>query len=227
MAKKTLASGEECYNYILKLIMTKQLLPEDKIPEIKIAEELNISRTPVRDAMRRLANEGLIDIFPNRFAQVKNYSSQEIRDIGTVRMALDTMAVKLAVICGNQLDFLSLSKIAQECLDASNKNDLDLRRKADCDFHMTLTNISQNELLTKFQNELYLRVQFIMLHHPNPVHNETLHLQQHFDLVKALMDREEQQALSIIRSHLSSFYDLESSFPDNFFTVPYLNAGSN
>ena len=106
MSKRNVGLSEPAYKHILELIMTKRLMPGDRIPETRIAEEFNISRTPVRDAMRQLSNEGLIEIFPNRFAQVKVYGDDAIQEIGTVRVALDTMSVKLAGLYGSRADFL-------------------------------------------------------------------------------------------------------------------------
>lgn len=208
---------QPAYEYISEMILTKQLMPGDRIPELKIAKEFGISRTPVRDAMRLLANEGLITIYPNRFAKVAEYSADAIRDIGVLRIALDSMAVKLAILYGSQADFLNLRQIAQNCLEALQAGNHSLRRRYDSDFHMELAKISRNELLMKFQKELYIRVQFIILHHPNPVDDEKRSLNQHFAIVDALRDHDEQTAMAIIVDHLTSFYDLKNKFPDNFF----------
>ncbi len=74
MSKTSKGNAHPAYEHLLEMILNKQLMPGDRIPEVRISQELGISRTPVRDAMRRLANEGLIEIFPNRFAQVVEYS---------------------------------------------------------------------------------------------------------------------------------------------------------
>lgn len=223
MAKNNAGLGQPTYDYILNMIMTKQLMPGEKIPELKIAHEFGISRSPVRDAMRQLSNEGLITIYPNRFAQVTEYGDNAIHDIGTLRIALDSMAIKLAMLYGSQADFLKLKKIAQECSDALKRKDGSLRRKYDTDFHLELTNLSHNDLLIKFQNELYLRVQFILLHHPNPLENEHRHIHQHFEITQALIDHDEAAALSIILDHLTSFYNLKEHYPPEFFKniLPY------
>lgn len=222
ISKTVTSLGQPTYEHILNLIMTKQLKPGERIPELKIAKEFGISRTPVRDAMRQLANEGLIEIFPNRFAQVAQYDPEAIHDIGVLRIALDTMAIKLACLFGSKADFLQLKQLAQNCYDAMKEGNLNARRKFDSDFHLMLTTISKNELLAKFQKELYMRVQFIMLHHPNPVDNETKHLKQHFEIVDALMNHDESTAVTIICDHLSSFYNLRDKYPPDFFkTIPF------
>jgi DNA-binding GntR family transcriptional regulator len=222
MSKISASYGQSTYEYILNLIMTRQLMPGERVPELRIARELGISRTPVRDAMRQLANEGLIEIFPNRFAQVAQYDPDAIQDIGVLRIAVDTMAVKLASLYGSQADFLQLRQIAQNCHDAMEAGEVKLRRKYDSDFHLKLSTISKNELLAKFQKELYMRVQFFILHHHNPADNEKKQLKQHFEIVDALMAHDEAAAVAIICDHLSSFYNMRDRFPQDFFkTMPF------
>lgn len=221
MSKSTVGLSEPAYAHMLELIMTKQLMPGERIPETKIAQEFNISRTPVRDAMRQLSNDGLIEIFPNRFAQVRTYTDDDIAEIGTLRVALDTMAIKLAGLYGSRADFLRLSEIAAGCTAAFEAGDGMQRRALDADFHLELARIAGNELLLKYQKELYLRVQFILLHHPNAVADEIRHTQQHTEIAEALMNRDESRAIAIIVDHLTSFYDLKHKYPDGFFEIHY------
>lgn len=217
MAKSSLMLSKKVYDHILELIMTKQLLPKDRIPENAIAQTFQISRTPVRDAMQQLANEGILEIFPNRYVQVKEYSPEDIIEIGTLRLALDTLSVKLASLFGSRADFLRLDEIAAECEKASQRGDFKLRNELDCKFHMTLAEISGNNLLIKFQKELYLRIQYIMLCYPNSVEREIDHVTQHHLIAEALINNNVTEALIIISDHLTSFYNLSSKYPSDFF----------
>lgn len=207
---------QTAYEYILELILTKQLLPGTRVPESKISEKLHISRTPVRDAMYQLSIDGLIDFQASRFAQVTDYTPAMIREIGTLRLALDKMATKLALINGNYIEFLNLKHLATKSIDAFHAGDEATRRKADCDFHLELSKISNNSLLTKFQSELYLRVQFILIYHNNEVHDEFTHIKQHLEFTEALIAHDEAKALEIIEDHLINYYDLQSYYPPDF-----------
>ncbi len=217
MAKTNTLLRQTAYDYILDLIMTQQLAPNDRVPEAAVAQKFQISRTPVRDAMQQLANEGLLEIFPNRFVQVKSYSDDEIVEIGFLRLAMDTLSVKLASLFGSRADFLKLDEIAAKCEEASLKGDSKLRRELDCKFHLFLAEISGNSLLIKFQKELYLRVQYILLCYPNTTELETEHIGQHHQIAQALIDNNIDEALRLIREHLTSFYNLSSKFPKDFF----------
>ena len=210
---------DKTYNHILYMIMTKELKPGERIPEQKIAEEFGISRSPVREAMRQLANDGLINIYPNRFAEVANFDESEIKEIGIMRIALDVVAVKLALLYGSQVDFLRLKEIAEKCRQALIDNDDYNRIKYDCDFHLELAKIGQNHLLEKFQNELYLRVQFTVSYldsKPDELYKN--HIDQHTIIADALMAHDEKTAIDTIKNHINTFYDLDEYYPHDFLT---------
>lgn len=217
MSKSSIGLSQPAYEHILKMIMTRELLPGDRIPESKIAQEFNISRTPVRDAMRQLANEGLLEIYPNRFAEVKVYTPEEITEIGTLRISLDSMSVRLASLFGSRSDFLRLENIAKQCEEAAEKKDSVLRRQLDCDFHMALTELSGNSLLIKYQKEIYLRVQYIMTCRTEYDDFEIKSLAQHMEIIQALMDNDVDKAAAVNMDHLMAYYDLKDTFPPNFF----------
>lgn len=217
MAKSNAMLSHTVYQHILDLIMSQKLFPGDKIPETKVAQEFHISRTPVRDAIQQLANEGLLEIFPNRFVQVKQYSPEDITHIGTLRLAMDTISVKLASLYGSRADFLKLSALAQQCEEAYQQNNLAMRRELDCKFHMALAEITGNELLIKFQKELYLRIQYIMLCYPKTAESDLAHIRQHYAIADALMQNDAPLAQNLIADHLISFYKLNEIYPDDFF----------
>ncbi|MDO4270157.1 MAG: GntR family transcriptional regulator [Eubacteriales bacterium] len=216
MSKNRNSLSQLAYDHILDLIMTKQLCPGDRIAEVRIAEEFGISRTPVRTALRHLANQGLVDIAANRFATVSTYTPDTVRDIGMLRISLDSIAFKLAMLYGNHADFLRLYEIADKCRAGMEANDQFNRRTEDCNFHLELAKISHNKLLVKYHTELYLRMQFILLYHTDAVVNTKRHVEQHFEIVSALMNHDEALGLEILTDHLSSFYLLDQYFPRNF-----------
>ena len=93
MSKNALSN--EVYQFILDQIFSCQLKPGEKIAEATIAEQFGISRTPIREALRALSNDGLIDLVPNRYAAVAQFSDKQIQEIGTIRISLDVLALRL------------------------------------------------------------------------------------------------------------------------------------
>ena len=100
--------SEMVYHYLLDMILSMKIKPGDRIPEARIATQFGISRTPIRDAMKQLANDGILNIYPNRFAEVANWDEDLIKEIGITRAHLDNLAAKLAQAGATQLLTLSL-----------------------------------------------------------------------------------------------------------------------
>lgn len=103
------------YGQILELIMSGQLKAGERIPESRLAEMFQVSRPPVHAALLELAQDGLVTLSPNSSARVACYSERELHDIGTLRLSLDSMAVRLAMLYGSRADFLKLQKCAEDC----------------------------------------------------------------------------------------------------------------
>jgi len=87
---------DSAYEKLLSLIVDGQLLPDQPISERQIAAELKIGRTPVREAMRALAQDGLLEIVPARGTFVRSISDNQLRELYEVRQALEGQAAELA-----------------------------------------------------------------------------------------------------------------------------------
>lgn len=209
--------SEHVYTYLLSQILTGNLKPGEKIAEARIAQEFNTSRTPIREAMRKLESQGLIQIFPKRYAQVSNFSEKEIQDIGMIRVSLDILSIKLVSLYSNKVELLNLKKIAEDCLQAFKDNNGVKRRKLDSDFHTELCRMSQNSLLFKMQEDLSLKIQFILMFNDFKSTNDEEHLKEHIEIADALLEGNIEKALKLDIKHLSEFYCLGIDSPINFF----------
>lgn len=209
--------SEPVYEHLVEMILTLKLKPGEKVPEAKIAKQFGISRTPIREALRKLSNDGLINIYPNRFAEVVTYDDEYIRHIGELRIAIDQMAIKLAIHYGSNADFMKLTQFADECSQAAKEENQPKRIKADIDFHMELARISRNQLIQKLQKELNLQIEFILACKYINVDDAFMKSKAHYEIIDALIERDEERAVKIAVSHLVEFYSLEDIYPAGFF----------
>ena len=146
--------SEAAYRQIKEMILHMELLPGTRIPEMQIASRLSISRTPIHDALRRLEAEGLVRIGANRGASVTQFTQEEIREIGTVRMVQDILAAQLAAYYGSASDFDHLEQMAGDCETAASRGDVYGRIQTDMDFHLEITRLSRNNRLLSQQYAL-------------------------------------------------------------------------
>lgn len=209
--------SEPVYHYLLGMILSMQIKPGDKIPEAKIASQFGISRTPIRDALRQLANDGIINIYPNRFAEVANCDEPLIKQIGVTRIQLDNLAAKLAIFYGSNADFVRMREHSEKCLQAARDGDTAMRIKEDCAFHLKLSVISQNQQLLEFQRKIYLKIEFLQSWRSDFLENPEEQHRQHLTIIDALMDRDEKKVLELLTRHNMHFHDLGADFPADFF----------
>lgn len=206
---------ELAYDYILDQIFSRKLCPGDSFSELNIAKHLGISRTPVRGAIQKLENEGLIETTPNHLPCVSTYSKKDLYELGVIRITLEQLAIKLALLFGNYADFLQLKQLAEQCIDAYYSNDLFDHYKLDSDFHLALTEIGKNDILIDLHKSLYLRVLFIQIFYSSDVYDSADQGHMQMALVDALIAHDKQTALSIAHKHLSEFYGLDDFIPDS------------
>src|SRR5438445_13757943 len=88
---------QRVYEYLREEILSERLQPGTELQEVALSEELGVSRGPIREAIGRLAAEGLVTVRPRRGALVRSLAKHEFAELYQVREALDMMAVRLAV----------------------------------------------------------------------------------------------------------------------------------
>ncbi len=215
--KDNSALSKMVYDKLMDRIMSLELMPGDAVSEKKIADELGISRAPVRESLRMLENDGLVVIERNRMARVVTLSDDQIREIGTVRIFIDQTSIKLAHYYGSRADFLRMRDAATECEEAFKKGDSKGFMIKDRAFHMLLSKAGGNEFLTKFQSNMDIRLGFVIFHYPNNVKLFDRAVHEHFEITNALLDGDLKRALRIGVDHLYDFYGLSSFVPREYF----------
>ena len=143
-------NGRDDYVYrsLRHRILSRELLPGERLNEVELAESLNMSRTPVREALARLTNYGLVTTAPRRGASVRRLSHQDVVDLLDMREALECLAVRLATprLQAEQIaalrDHLLLRRT--EALAGQPRNDEPF---GEHDLHASLVTASGNALL--------------------------------------------------------------------------------
>lgn len=195
--------SESVYQQIRKQIFEKKLLSGQRLPEVSIAKELEVSRTPVREALRRLAGEGLVQIIPNWGAAIVSPTEQEISDTCKVRKNLEAMAIAKAA---GKITPVQLRRL-QECIDLGHKTsanqDLEAYLSVNDDFHMIIAESSGNATLTGFVKNILSRASIqILFGESSAAINAEPSLDEHSEILKALGERDESLCISLIEKHI-------------------------
>ena len=148
----------QVYNVLREAIVNGEFMPDEKLTEMEIAEHLNVSRTPVREAFRMLEREELLTIIPQQGVFVSGIKSRkEIDDIFRVRMELEGLAAYLAAMNINEEQRRRLRKYAEEIEQCIEENDLKGCVRIDIAFHRIIKEATGNKWLERFLDSLFVQ----------------------------------------------------------------------
>ncbi len=204
--KERVLYRDEIYEYFRKKIIAGDLKPGDRIVETRWAKELGVSQSPVREAIRELELNGLVENKPFYGTFVKEISKKNIIDAFKVRISLEVLAVKEAikVITDEQLEEIHSLINAME--DAAEENDIDLFIDKDALFHEKIVKLADNEMLLKLWSQCHIVewTQFSTITSKMGIKKLAT---RHEDVYNALFERNVEKAVEIIASHVQELMD--------------------
>jgi len=135
---KPVTLREQVYAQIRQAIFERTLKPGDHIQERELTPLLNISRTPLREALGLLERDGLVQYFPNRGWFVTKYTPPEIEEIFAIRSGLENLAADLIIERLTETDFADLQARIDELGEAIRADDVPRKYRLDMEFHQRL-----------------------------------------------------------------------------------------
>lgn len=178
--------------------------PGERLMEIQLAEDLGVSRTPVREAIRKLELEGFVVIIPRRGTYVADISIRDINEVYEIRIALDVLAAGLAAARISSEDFLKLNDYLRKIEECIENNDTDKLVELDVAFHDVLYHASNNKRLVGIISNLREQMTRIRTRSMNYRDRRHETFQEHKKLVAAIADKNIEEAKRIAREHLEN-----------------------
>lgn len=142
------------FNTLRQAILIGELKPGERLMEIHLADRLGVSRTPIREAIRKLELEGLVVMIPRKGAQVAKITEKNLKDVLEVRRALDMLAVKLACQRMSDADKKALKAACDEFAGVVKKRDTKEITESDVRFHDIILKSTGNDRLIQLVNNL-------------------------------------------------------------------------
>ncbi|MDE8559212.1 GntR family transcriptional regulator [Pantoea vagans] len=196
---KSASLSEQVYALLKELILERKIPGSSEMLESRLAEEMQVSRTPMREALVRLAGENLLERRGARSFTVRTIDIKEYLDTMALREVLEVEAVGKALdkISPNTLD--SLIKELQELI-ASETEQEHLYWRFDEKLHNIIAEASGNQVLTQVLKGLRVNVRLFRLH--SPLHRQKENHAEHLDLLNAMREGNREKSLASIRSHI-------------------------
>ncbi len=221
---RTKKNSEDAVYIKLKNAIRKRYIKQgSQLVEVTLAQQLGVSRTPVRSAIKRLEVEGLVNSIPNRGAFVITPTPGEIEETFMVRLELEKMAARLAAkrITPEQIEGLNeLIKTEEKIFDKAN---LDQYDKINAKFHMEIADCSGNKVLASYIKELLDRTRiYLILFDPFFKLEMSPTVEAHQAIVDALAEGSEETAAQAVHDHLQSSVErLETVelIPDDYLSL--------
>ena len=191
--------ADRAYLSIRELIVSLELAPGALIDERQLVETLGIGRTPVREALRRLAQEQLVEVFPRRGMFVTGVDVRDLARISEVRAALEPEAARLAAERATDEERDDLASLSDQIKSGSDLMGLDER------IHRAVYAAAHNHLLEKTLGEYYvlaLRIWMIALGRAQDLEDA---VEAHRDLVHEIVVGNSNGAADIMRAHVENF----------------------
>lgn len=192
------------FNTLRQAILKGDLKPGERLMEIQLATKLGVSRTPVREAIRKLEIEGLVLMVPRKGAEVAQITEKSMVDVLEIRRALEELAVRLA--CERMtLEGLKELKRAEDRFEkVLGQEDITVVAGADVEFHDAIIQSTDNQklvqLLSQFREQMYrYRVEYLKREefHPQVI-------KEHQDIIQTIENRNKDEAADSICNHIES-----------------------
>jgi DNA-binding GntR family transcriptional regulator len=192
--------ADKAYHAIRGLIVSLDLAPGAVIDERALIERLGIGRTPVREALRRLAQERLVEVYPRRGMFVTGVDIRELARLSEVRAVLEPEAARLAAERATEADRAELDELLGE-LDVAGDALIDLDER----IHRAVYRSAHNDLLEATLEQYYvlaLRIWSMALDRADELEDA---VQEHRALLEAIRDGDPERAAETMRSHVQNF----------------------
>ena len=194
--------GNKIFNVLRDKILNEEYVQGQKLNEVALSKELNISRTPIREALKQLELEGLVLMIPRKGARVAAISEKSLKDVLEVRRALEELSVTLACKRIKPSMIKKLRELNEEFHEACRGTDVVKIAQIDESFHQCIYEASENkrllQLLNQLQNQMYrYRVEYIK----NTERRKMLH-DEHETLIQRIEEGNVEVAVNCIRQHI-------------------------
>ena len=185
-------------------ILKGELAPGERLMEIRLANMLGVSRTPIREAIRKLELEGLVVMIPRRGAEVAGISEKSLRDVLEVRRSLEELAMDLAVQRMDSGRMEDLERAQAEFVEAISASDLIRIAQADENFHDVIYAGTENEKLVQMLNNLRDQMYRYRLEYIKDTGKRQILKVEHERMMDALRHRDRELAKRTAREHIDN-----------------------
>ncbi len=194
--------ADQVYNSIKNEILNGELKFGEKISEDSLAEQFGVSRTPIREALRRLTEYGLVVLAPRSHASISVISDDDAKDIADLRINLELFALDHIKEMGFSAMLPEISRHAADCQYSSSVGDRAKLFEEDSLFHQAIIKSTRNKALISAYERLDAKIQMLRVEQNESVNALSEYLNQHTMLIELLKNKEYEKAKALTIEHI-------------------------
>ncbi|MDE7431301.1 MAG: GntR family transcriptional regulator [Lachnospiraceae bacterium] len=185
-------------------ILKGELEPGERLMEIALAQKLGVSRTPIREAIRKLELEGLVVMAPRKGAEVAEITLKDLRDVLEVRKNLEELAVELACKKATENDIEEMKLAHEEFIKTLSQKDLTVIAEADVKFHDVIYRTTGNKRLIQILNNLREQMYRYRLEYIKDEKKRMIVTDEHLQIIEAIRNKDVNSAKDYIQVHINN-----------------------
>lgn len=185
-------------------ILTGELKPGERLMEIHLADKLGVSRTPIREAIRKLELEGLVTMVPRKGAEVARITEKHLKDVLEVRRALDALAVELACERITEEEKQSLWEACKEFEEATKSKDVRRIASADVKLHDIIVVATRNERLIQLVSNLAEQMYRYRFEYIKDVSIHAKLIEEHKIIYESIVNKDKKTAAEAAKMHIDN-----------------------
>lgn len=201
---------DHIYDVLRAAILDMDIYEEDadlRLDERRMAEQLGISRTPIREALARLEHEGFVDIQPRKGVFVRRKSLSELLEMIVVWCALESMAARLATQHATDAELRGLRQLALKYSQNEARAEIAEYSEANIKFHQRILELSRCSLLVETANTLFVHMHAVRRRAMRESDRATRSVVDHMTIIEALESRDPDLAAERVREHTLRLHD--------------------
>ena len=195
---------EQVAQRLRQMLVEGLIPPGGKLNERTLCEELNISRTPLREAIKMLAAEGLVELLPNRGSVAVQLSDADVRHTFEVMAGLEALSGELAVQRVTEAELNEIKALHYEMLAAYTRRDLSAYYQVNAAIHRSINAAAKNPVLTATYNQVNARLQALRFRSNQDGDKWQRAVDEHIAMVQALEARDGAALRQVLMQHLDN-----------------------
>lgn len=193
---------DQVYSVIKENILNENLKPGQKIQELQIARELNVSRSPVRSAINELIGEGLLESIPNKCVFVRRLSEKDIVDAYEFRIVIEQFAIVKVIESLDDRIAARLTEFKKEFLSHKRHQEIQEYLKVDTAFHEYLVNTAGNSIIIDSLNKVSMLITPFRVFSLSSQKRFAESIKEHSGMIDSILKRDAKSATKFCATHL-------------------------